>query len=276
MKLKEKDILVDGINISYIEEGEAEAAVIIFIHGFPFNKWKWENQIGLLKERYRVIAYDVRGHGESIANTAQMNMNQLSDDLFSFMDAIGVESAIICGLSMGGYIALSSVLSQPARIEALILCDTQCGADSDQARTKRMDVIESIQKNGLSQYAHDSVQKLFCEASLMDKLNEVSSIEQTILHTSVETIVNTLKALAARKETCSRLNQINIPVMILVGESDQITPLEAAQKMQDLITGSSLQVIEKAGHLSNLENPASFNGYLQGFLTSIQQISTRL
>lgn len=276
MKLKEKDILVDGINISYIEEGEAEDAVIIFIHGFPFNKWTWENQIGLLKERYRVIAYDVRGHGESIANTAQMNMNQLSDDLFSFMDAIGVESAIICGLSMGGYIALSSVLSQPARIEALILCDTQCGADSDQARTKRMDVIESIQKNGLSQYAHDSVQKLFCEASLMDKLNEVSSIEQTILHTSVETIVNTLKALAARKETCSRLNQINIPVMILVGESDQITPLEAAQKMQDLITGSSLQVIEKAGHLSNLENPTSFNEHVQGFLTSIQQITKRL
>ena len=276
MKLKEKDILVNGINFSYIEEGETEDAVIIFIHGFPFNKGTWENQIGLLKERYRVIAYDVRGHGESIASTAQMNINQLSDDLFSFMDAIAVESAIICGLSMGGYIALNAALSQPARIEALILCDTQCGADSDQAKKKRMDVIDSIQKDGLSQYAHDSLQKLFCETSLIDKPNEVSSIEQTILHTSVETIVNTLKALAARKETCSRLNQINIPVMILVGESDQITPPEVSQKMQDLITGSTLQVIEKAGHLSNLENPASFNGHLQGFLTSIQQITTRL
>ncbi len=276
MKLTEKDILVDGINISYIEEGEAEDAVIIFIHGFPFNKWTWENQIGVLKERYRVIAYDVRGHGESIATTAQMNLNQLTDDLFSFMDAIAVESAIICGLSMGGYIALSAVISQPARIEALILCDTQCGADSHQAKQKRMDVIDSVQKNGLTQYAHDSVQKLFCEASLTEKSSEVSSIEQTILHTSVETIVNTLKALAARKETCSSLHQINIPVMIIVGESDQITPPEVSQKMQDLITGSSLQVVENAGHLSNLENPASFNGHLQDFLTSIQQISTRL
>lgn len=276
MKFEEKQIRVDGNVVSYIDEGVTEAVTILFIHGFPFNKGTWENQIGVLKERYRVIAYDVRGHGESMADTAQMNINQLSDDLFSFMDAIAVESAIICGLSMGGYIALSAILNQPARIEALILCDTQCGADTDQAKQKRMDVIDSVQKNGLTQYAHDSVQKLFCEASLVNKPNEVSSIEQTILRTSVETVVNTLKALADRKETCSRLHQINIPVMILVGQSDQITPPEVSQKMQDLIKGSTLQVIEKAGHLSNLENPASFNGHLQGFLTSIQQVSKRL
>jgi pimeloyl-ACP methyl ester carboxylesterase len=205
-----------------------------------------------------------------------MNINQLSDDLFSFMDAIGVESAIICGLSMGGYIALNAVLSHPARIEALILCDTQCAADTAEGKKKRMDVIASIQEKGLMQYAHDSVQKLFCKTSLTEKEKEVLSIEQTILKTSIETIVNTLKALASRKETCLELHQINIPVMIMVGEDDQITPPEVANKMHTLITGSTLHVIEKAGHLSNLENPASFNGNVQSFLTSIEQITKRL
>jgi 3-oxoadipate enol-lactonase len=276
MKFEEKAILAAGIHVSYIDEAVANNVAIIFIHGFPFNKWTWEKQIESLKDNYRVIAYDVRGHGESVANTAEMTINQLSDDLFLFMDALQIKSAIVCGLSMGGYIALNAVIKQPARIDALILCDTQCGADSEQARMKRMDVIESIQKNGLKQYAHDSVQKLFCEVSLVEKPTEVSFIEQTILHTPAETIVNTLKALADRKETCSRLYQISIPVLILVGEGDQVTPPELAQKLQQLITGSTLQIIEKAGHLTNLENPTSFNQHAERFLTAIEQITKRL
>ena len=276
MKFKEKQIRIEGNTVSYIEEGVANAGTLIFIHGFPFNKWTWKNQIDALKEDYRVIAYDVRGHGNSDSGSAEFSITQFADDLFLFMDELRIEAAIICGLSMGGYIALNAVLKQPSRIEALVLCDTQCGADSDQARKKRMDVIDSVQKNGLKQYAHDAVQKLFCEASLIERPDDVSFVEQIILNTPEESIVNTLKALATRRETCSRLHEINIPVTILVGESDQITPPEVAQKMQDLITGSSIQVIEKAGHLTNLENPTSFNSHVQKFLTAIEQISKPL
>ena len=251
MKFEEKEIRVGDDLVSYVDEGADGSNTIVCIHGFPFNKWMWENQIDLLKENYRVIAYDVRGHGKSEAGTTQMSITQFTDDLFLFMDALRIETTIICGLSMGGYIALNGVLSQPARIEALILCDTQCGADSDLTRKKRMDTIASVQKNGLRQYADDSVKKLFCENSLSHKPNEVLSIKQTILHTPVETITTTLRALADRKETCSRLHEINIPTMILVGESDQITSPVQALKMRELIMGSTLQIIEKAGHLSN-------------------------
>lgn len=276
MKCMEKEIQVEGDVVSYIEEGKPGLVTIIFIHGFPFNKWTWENQLDVLKENYRVIAYDVRGHGASMAATSQASITQFADDLFLFMDALSIEKAIICGLSMGGYIALNAVLSQPARIEALILCDTQCVADTAEGKKKRMDVIASVQEKGLAQYAHDSVQKLFCKTSLTHKLEEVLLIEQIILKTPIETIVNTLKALANRKETCPKLNLINIPVTIIVGESDQITPPEVAQSMHKLITGSTLQVIENAGHLSNLENPTSFNAHVQKFLTAIEQITKRL
>src|SRR6478735_4801063 len=213
LKFEEKDILIDGINVSYIDEGELENTVVIFIHGFPFNKWTWESQINALKEKYRVIAYDVRGHGKSIADTSEVSISQLADDLFLFMDALAIESAIICGLSMGGYIALNAVLAQPARIMALILCDTQCGADSDPVKKRRMDTIAVIQKKGLALYATDSIQKLFSGNSLVQMKAEVSLIKRMILQTPIPTIVNTLKALADRKETCSELSRINIPVM---------------------------------------------------------------
>ena len=276
MKFEERQIRVEYNNVSYVDEGPADGVTIICIHGFPFDKSTWENQINAWKEDYRVIAYDVRGHGKSTADTSQTSITRFASDLFLFMDALGIETAILCGLSMGGYIALNAAITEPARFEALILCDTQCGADSDQARKKRMDTIVSVQKNGLTQYAHDSLQKLFCETSLTDNREAVDFIEKIILHTPQETIVNTLRALADRKETCSELYRINIPVMILVGESDQITSPVLALKMNQLIMGSTLQVIERAGHLSNLENPVTFNGHVQKFLATIQQMTKRL
>ena len=276
MEFNEKHILIEGNNVSYVDEGQPGGIPIIFIHGFPFNKETWSNQLEVLKESYRVIAYDVRGYGNSETGNVLLSVPQFAGDLFSFMDALEIETVIVCGLSMGGYIALNAIHHQPERISALILCDTQCMADSEEAKKKRMDTIVTIQKNGLSTYAHDSVMKLFSETSLNDKPEEVSSIEQTILQTRSETIINTLRALAERKETCSSLHNISIPVLILVGEDDQITPPPAAQKMNSLITGSRLQVIKNAGHLSNLENPDSFNSHLQIFLTTIEQVSTHL
>ncbi len=275
MKFEEKLILIGGNPISYIDEGQASGMPIIFIHGFPFNKWTWQNQLEVLKDKYRVVAYDVQGHGKSGMGSGPFTITQFADDLFLFMDAIKIEAAIVCGLSMGGYIALNAIRRQPTRIEALILCDTQCAADTEEGKKKRMDTIASVREKGLTQYAHDSVQKLFSKHSLSDKADAVLSIKKTILQTPVESIVNTLKALADREETCSSLQQINIPVLILVGESDTITPPEAAKKMNALITGSTFKEIELAGHVSNLENPESFNSHIKNFLSAIGPASKR-
>ena len=134
MKFEEKQIRVEYNNVSYIDEGPTDGVTIICIHGFPFNKGMWENQIDAWKEDYRVIAYDVRGHGKSTADTSQTSITRFANDLFLFMEALSIDKAILCGLSMGGYIALNAVLRQPAKIEALILCDTQCAADTAEGK----------------------------------------------------------------------------------------------------------------------------------------------
>jgi len=268
MKYQEKQIQVKGNTVSFIDEGKPSGTPLLFIHGFPFDKWMWEGQIDFFKEHYRVVAYDVRGHGNTPSGTDKFSIDQFVEDLFLFMDTLQIGKANICGLSMGGYIAMNAIVKEPKRMASLVLCDTQCSADSEEGIKKRMDTVASIREKGLVEYAKDSVMKLFSETSLVGNQDAVKFIEQTILHTPVATVCNTLLALAGRKETCTSLHLINIPVLIMVGDVDQITPFAAAQKMQEGIPNSILQVIERAGHVSNLENAESFNQHLKKFLIS--------
>lgn len=211
----------------------------------------------------------VRGHGNTGSGAGDFSIYQFAEDLFYFMDALQLQQAYICGLSMGGYVALTAMQQQPARITALILCDTQCDADSEEGKKKRMEVITFIRKNGLSEYTSNSLKKLFSETSLAHKKEEVRFIEQSILKTPAETICSTLLALAGRNETCSSLHAIKIPVLILVGKEDQLTPPKAAKKIHAQIPGAKLVVIEQAGHLTNLENPEHFNLHLRKFLSAL-------
>ena len=266
MKFEEKKVWAGDVNVSYLDEGNRDGIPVVFIHGFPFDKSTWEEQIEVLKADHRVIAYDLRGHGGTNPGTQEFSVQLFTEDLFLFLDELKIEKAILCGLSMGGYIALHAIHQQPLRIAGLVLCDTQCFADTEEAKEKRMKSVEHIRANGLKQYASDSVKKLFSETSLTNKPEEVSVIEKIILKTPVETICNTLIALAGRMETCSVLPLVNVPVLIMVGADDKVTTPEASQKIQELTPGSMLRVLEKAGHLSNLENPEDFNLHLKNFL----------
>ncbi len=266
MKFEQKKIQAGDLTVSYLDEGTQPGVPVIFIHGFPFNKVTWEDQLDLLKDDYRVLAYDVRGHGDSNPGVEQFSIQQFVSDLFLFMDALYIKKAFVCGLSMGGYIALKAIQQDPDRIAGLILCDTQCAADTEEGKKKRSETIQAVQANGLKQYTEDSVEKLFSKTSLAEKKDIVSRIEGAILHTPVETITKTLLALAERAETCSSLHLIKIPVLIMVGEEDQITTPEAARKLHALIAHSELHVLEKAGHVSNLEATEKFNMHLQTFL----------
>lgn len=102
-------ITVNDLSVSYSDEGPVSGAVLLFIHGFPFNKSMWNMQIDALKAEYRVIAYDVRGHGNSDAGDENFSIDLFTNDLLFLMDALNLEKPILCGLSMGGYIALNAI-----------------------------------------------------------------------------------------------------------------------------------------------------------------------
>ena len=262
---------VNNHNISFDDEGPDEAPVIILIHGFPFNKSMWNKQVEVLIENYRVISYDIRGHGKSDAGTDDFSIELFADDLIGLMDFLNIQRAMVCGLSMGGYIALSAIKNYPRRFNGLILCDTTCTADTPETKEKRRIAVENIEKYGVEQYANENIKNLFALETFITSKEKTIVIKEMIMKTSVQSLSATLLALAARSETCSNLTKINIPVLILVGKEDKITPPSAARFMHKNIQGSKLHIIEHAAHLSNIENTYEFNEYLMKFVSSFNE-----
>ncbi|MCE3259402.1 MAG: 3-oxoadipate enol-lactonase [Bacteroidetes bacterium] len=274
MRVSGENIKTEGKDIvfSYDDFGPAYAPTVIFIHGFPFNKSMWNLQTELLRSNYRVIAYDVRGHGGSVSKRQDFSIDLFADDLVELMDLLKIEKAMLCGLSMGGYIALRALEKYPDRFNAIVLSGTQCIADTEKIREDRLALVERLRSEGLEKYADESLKKLFATTSFTSRKEEVRSVRKMITDNSVETLCSTLMALAARKETCSRLNEIDIPALILVGKEDKITPPVEAEALHFNIRGSELHKIEYAAHLANLENTHEFNEQLRLFIEKVCKV----
>lgn len=273
MKTKTKgynlSIPIKDIQMVYNDVGSSRITVI-FLHGFPFDKSMWDGQLEYLKSSFRVIACDMRGFGQSTDETSHLSMDLFADDLIQFMDELNLEKATICGLSMGGYIALNAIKKFPERFSGLILCDTQCIADPPEAKERRLKAIKDIESNGVFDFNDGFIKKVFYKDSLKNKKELVEDIRNVIFSNSEHIMKQGLLALAERSETCSILNEINVPTLILCGREDEVTPLVQSEMMQASIKNSKLQVIDKAGHMSNLEQPDAFNRHLLDFLNGIE------
>jgi 3-oxoadipate enol-lactonase len=226
----------------------------------------WNQQIDLLKNDYRMIAYDLRGHGSSGVGDGQYAFEFFIDDLIGLLDFLKIGRATLCGLSIGGYIALRAVERNPERVEGLILCDTQSEPDSNEAKLRRAASIKAVKTNGVNAYAEGLVKALFAPQSISTKADVVERIKETIRSNSSLGICGTLLALAGRTDTTTSLPGIKVPTCIIVGEHDTITPPRVSQEMHDKIPNSEFHVISNAAHMSNLENPEAFNKHLFDFL----------
>jgi pimeloyl-ACP methyl ester carboxylesterase len=256
---------VNDFNLSYDDVGEG-LVPIVFLHGFPFDKTMWQEQLDYLKTTHRVIACDIRGFGKSKDEESHLGMDLFANDLILFIDKLGLEKVIICGLSMGGFIALNAMKRFPSRFEALILCDTQCIADSHDVKAKRYKTIDDIKEYGVSNFNEGFLKKVFHEDSIANKPELVEQLRKVVFSNSQHIICQGLVALAERSETCSIINKITIPTLIICGREDAVTPLDESKFMNKNIQGSVLHVINNAGHVSNLEEPAKFNKLLRDFL----------
>jgi pimeloyl-ACP methyl ester carboxylesterase len=261
-------IEVNDFTLSYDDVGEGRIP-IIFLHGFPFDKSMWKKQIEFLKTSYRLIACDIRGYGKSKDEKSPLSMGLFADDLIEFMDKLEIDTAIICGLSMGGFVTLNAAKRFPDRFEALILCDTQCIADTPEVKDKRLNAIAQIENEGVTTFNESFIKSVFHPDSLTDKKELVEEIRTVVFANSQQIITQGLLALAARSETCSTLDAMRIPTLIICGREDAVTPLKQSEYLKEHILGSTLKVIENAGHVSNLEQPNEFNEHLSEFLMSL-------
>jgi len=263
---------VNNIAISYNDVGEGSIP-ILFLHGYPFDKSMWKGQLDSLKSSNRVIAIDIRGFGKSTDEKSALSIDLFGEDLIAFMDKLIIEKAIICGLSMGGFIALNVMKKFPNRFKALILCDTQCIADTTEVKENRYTTIEKINIDGVDAFNEKFIKSVFHPDSLTSKVELVESLRSVVFANSKGIITAGLTALAERSESCSTLGAVSVPTLIICGREDEVTPLVQSEFMHKHIKGSILKIIDDAGHVSNLEHPEEFNKYLTDFLNSLTTVS---
>jgi len=257
------------MKLSITDSDEPSKPPLVFLHGFPFNQSMWKSQAALAQPNFRVITYDQRGHGQSEAGTGQYAFEYFIDDLFDILDARNIQQAVLCGLSMGGYVALRAMERAPERIKGLILCDTRSEADSNEAKIKRAASVKIIQDQGVSVFCEGFLKNVLSPETLTSKPKIVGQVRQMIIGNSSIGMIGTQLAMAGRTDTTDSLSRIKAPVLIMVGENDQITPPAAAENMHQRISGSQLAIIPDAAHLSNFENPKVFNRHFEEFLKRI-------
>ena len=259
--------LVNGSSLHYDLAGTPQGPPVVFVHGFPFSLEMWRGQVeAAAAEGFRVLAYDIRGHGMSDVGDGQYTIESHVDDLFALLDHLKIGKTAVVGLSMGGYITLRAMEREQGRFSAAVLSDTRSEADTDEGKIRRASSARAVKNDGSTNYAAAYVKSMFTAETFSANPGVVEKVRQVIAHTPPLSIAGTLIALAARTDTTASLGAIAIPTMILVGEKDTVTPLASSQSMQSRIKGSELHVVPGAAHLSNLENPVFFNDKLLKFL----------
>jgi pimeloyl-ACP methyl ester carboxylesterase len=260
---------VNGISVAYLDQGNKEDISIVFVHGFPLDKSMWSEQLHFFSGKFRTIAYDIRGFGESEKGSEKLSIDLFAEDLNQFIDALSLQKVVLCGFSMGGYIVLNAMQKFPEKIMGLVLADTQCHADTKEVRAKRMKTCESIRSGSLSLFADEMLTSLMQKRDDGKKSKDLIALRSVIENTSEDVLCDALIAMADREASCHALKDIEIPTLILVGEEDSITPIEKSEIMNSKIPGSTLLVIPDAKHLSNIDNPADFNTHLAGLLKEL-------
>jgi len=243
---------------------------LLLIHGFPLNSTMWSPQIDDLSSFARIIAPDLRGHGNSDAVPGPYTVAKLADDCADLMGHLAVPTPfVVTGLSMGGYIALEFYRRYPESVAGLILTATKATADSAEAQANRDAATADVQANGIDGLVNGMMSKVLAQSNFNNDEELVEFVRDIMMVTSVEGAAGALQAMKTRPDSTPTLAEIDVPVLIIHGDDDQIIPLAEAQAMAKQIKNAKLVVIEDAGHLPNLEQPDAFNDAVIDFLEEI-------
>src|SRR5690606_37993891 len=259
---------VGDIRMHWREVGAGD--VVLFVHGFPFDSGMWAEQLDRIPRRFRLIAPDLRGFGSSTRGEAPVSMDRFADDLVGLLDHLGIDRTVVCGLSMGGYVAFALWRRHPDRIRALVLCATRAGADTEEARRARFELAGRVREGGSRVAADEQVPRLLSERTFRDRPEVADRVREMIESTDRATIVAALEAMAARPDSTPLLAGISVPTLVVAGGDDRVVKAEEMRRMADAIPEARFQTIPEAGHLPPLECPAEFNLALVHFLEAIQ------
>ena len=259
---------INGVTLHWRESGAGED-VVLFIHGFPFRSTMWGPQLEAVPAGWRYIAPDLRGFGSSEAGSEPFSMDLFADDVIALLDHLNIEQVVICGLSMGGYVALSIAERYPHRMRAIVLAATRANADSADAKKGRHELAARTRAQGSMVVVESMLPKLVSGATRIQRPEVADFVRVMIQTTNAEVMARALEAMAARTDYRDKLHTINVAAMVLRGDQDEIITREDMDFLARQVRGAKYEMVPNVGHLPNLEAPDVFNKTLHNFLNSL-------
>ena len=244
---------------------------LVLVHAFPVDAAMWDEQVAALSEQADVLAPSLPGFGGTAPGGDVMTMDAAADHVAAEMDRSGVDRAVVCGLSMGGYVAFSLWRRHRERVAALALADTRAEPDDDAGRGRRRQVADKARTGGSAAIA-DSPPPLLSEGAAPALWERVKKM---IRRQPGEAIAAASLGLGERADSRPVLPEIDVPTTVIVGSADTLTPPAMSEAMVEAIPGAELVVLDGAGHLSNLEDPRGFTAALRDLLRRVDQPQRR-
>ena len=259
-------IKMNGVDLSYTERGRGMPLVLL--HAFPVDSRVWAAQIEALSGKFRVIAPDFRGFGQSKSSDT-FSMDSLAEYVHGLLEAIRAVPCVLAGISMGGYVALSYVRKYPTELRGLILVDTKAEGDTAEQKEARQKMVELVRAKGAAAVADQMIPRMLAPDAASTRPEQARALREMIEDCPPLTIEHGLLAMRDRPDRSPILPSIAVPTLIVVGDADAITPVSMAESMKGQIPHAELSVIPGAGHLSPLEQPAQVSRAIEQFMGRI-------
>ncbi|HQU44860.1 MAG: hypothetical protein B7Z73_12695 [Planctomycetia bacterium 21-64-5] len=264
-----KRVFARELEFGVVDQGQGSP--LLFVHGFPLSHALWNAQIPVFAASHRVIAPDLRGFGDSVETDGVVSMEDFADDLAAILDFLNVrDPVVLCGLSMGGYIALQFVRKYRQRLRGLVLCDTRASADVPEVVENRMKIAKLVIESGTQPVADAMLPKAFGPKTYAERPEVVEAVRSMIIASDPTGVAAASRGMATRPDMTDLLPKIDVPTLVIVGADDVLTPADEMRRMAAAIPGAEFRIIPEAGHVTPLENPLAFNALLRDFLDAMR------
>ncbi len=254
----------NGIGIEYVLEGPEDAPVVTFSHSLGSSMALWDAQADLLKDRFRVLRYDNRGHGGTDVAPPPYSFEQFAEDAFALLQALEIERTHFVGLSNGGMIGQTLALAHPEAVRTLVLCDTTSRPPDPTVPVWEARAVTALSE-GVEPLVPTIIERWFDPGTRERHPQLVARFSDLIRSTAPEAYAACCRAIQ-KVDLTDRLHAIEVPTLLLVGSQDTGTVVEEHEIVRDRIAGAEFVVLQGAAHLSNLCAPEEFNAALSSFL----------
>ena len=235
------------LSLAYDRRGKG--APLVLIHGFPLDHSIWNEVAHLLENDFDLILPDLRGFGQSDSTSATYMMTDLADDIASLLDHLGIESALLAGHSMGGYVALAFAQGHASRVRGLALVASMASADAPERKAGRYAQAGQIAENGIGETVAGMTPKLSSDERVQKFVHDLMKKQKPAGY------IGSLKAMAERRDTLSVLTEASFPVALVHGDADALIPIAKAQEIQAAVPRAQMFALEGIGHMPMMENP---------------------